>query len=441
MFRRSPLRSTGANAFAFAAALFLLSVLAPAYSQTMDFERQRARAMLSAIKEDIKKNYFDPNFRGIDLEARFKKADEDIKAAAALGQITTIIAQTLLDLHDSHTYFVPPSRYYQTEYGWRMQMIGDKCYVVAVKPGTDAASKGLKEGDQLVSVNGYNPTRDSLWILNYFYNTLAPQRQMKLVVQGPDGALRPLEVAAKVEQGKKLLRDTDYYSMIRAYENEAHMNRHIYYEGLDGDVFLWKMPQFDLDNEDVDKMMSKVKKHKALILDLRGNGGGYEITMQRLLGHLFDRDINIGDLKGRKESKPVLAKTRGADNFKGKLVVLIDSRSGSAAEVVARVVQLEKRGTVIGDRSAGAVMRAKFYEHAHGQDIVLYYGVSVTDSDLVMTDGKSLEGAGVVPDSVMLPTAADLAARRDPVLAHAASLVGLEINAEKAGTLFPFEWK
>jgi hypothetical protein len=80
-------------------------------------------------------------------------------------------------------------------------------------------------------------------------------------------------------------------------------------------------------------------------------------------------------------------------------------------------------------------MRSKVYEHTHGQDIVITYGVSVTDSDLIMTDGKSLEGVGVVPDNLMLPAAADLAAGRDPVLAHAASLVGLELNAAKAGTL------
>lgn len=420
--------------------LIVFAAARPANSQTMGYERDRARTMLNTIKKDIQRNYYDPNFRGVDVEARFKKADEDLKVAASLGQITTIIAQTLLDFHDSHTFFVPPSRYYTTEYGWQMQIIGDKCYVVAVKPGSDAAGKGIKEGDVLVSVNGYKPTRDSLWILNYYYKTLAPQEKMQVVAQSPDGKLRQLEVTAKVEQGKKLLRFEDIYSQIRKYENSAHLSRHRYYE-IGEDVFIWKMPQFDMSGEDVDKMMSKVKKRKAFILDLRGNGGGYETTMQRLIGHLFDRDITIGDLKGRKESKPVLAKTRGDGHFKGQLVVLVDSRSASAAEVVARVVQMEKRGTVIGDRSSGAVMRSRFYQYSHGQDIVINYGVSITDSDLVMTDGKSLEGIGVAPDTLMLPTAADLAAKRDPVLAHAASLVGLQIEAEKAGALFPLEWK
>jgi C-terminal processing protease CtpA/Prc len=57
-----------------------------------------------------------------------------------------------------------------------------------------------------------------------------------------------------------------------------------------------------------------------------------------------------------------------------------------------------------------------------------------------MADGKSLEGTGVTPDETVLPTAEDIAAGRDPVLAYAAKLAGLEIDPVKAGKLFPFEW-
>jgi carboxyl-terminal processing protease len=201
------------------------------------------------------------------------------------------------------------------------------------------------------------------------------------------------------------------------------------------------VPAFDLEEPKVDEMVGKFKKHKVLILDLRGNSGGYEITLLRLISNLFDRDIKLGDLITRKPSKPIAAKTRTNGHFPGKLIVLIDSRSGSAAELLARVVQLEKRGIVIGDRSAGAVMRSRTHGHKLGVDVVVYYAASITDADIVMADGKSLERVGVVPDEVKLPSAADLAAKRDPVLSYAASLAAVTITPEKAGTLFPLEWK
>jgi carboxyl-terminal processing protease len=191
----------------------------------------------------------------------------------------------------------------------------------------------------------------------------------------------------------------------------------------------------------VDELMGKVRKSKALIIDLRGNPGGYEETLLRLVGNLFDRDVKVGDIQRRKESKPLVAKTRGSDAYKGKVILLVDSDSGSAAELLARVVQLEKRGTVVGDRTAGAVMRSRGHSHQIGVDTLLLYGTSVTDADIRMADGNSLEKTGVTPDEPALPTGAALRAGRDPVLAFAASLAGVQMDSEKAGALFPLRWK
>lgn len=410
------------------------------------FDRARGSTMLNVIKSDLRKNYYDPNFHGVDIDARFKQADEKIKTATSLGQIFGIIAQALIDLNDSHTYFIPPGRSYTTEYGWNMQMIGDKCYVVAVKPGSDAEAKGLKEGDEVYTIDGIGPTRENMWKIHYMYQALRPRPGMRLVVIKPDGKQQQLDVMAKVKQGKQVMDLTgegsgsDIFDLIRQQENEERLQRHRYYE-IGDELIIWKMPAFDLEDAKVDDMVGKAKKRKALILDLRGNGGGYEKTLLRMVSNFFDRDIKLGEVKRRKETKPLAAKTRGDNIFSGKLIVLIDSRSGSAAELFSRVVQLEKRGTVIGDVSAGAVMRSKLHDHEAGLDTVIFYGASITDADIVMSDGKSLEHIGVIPDETKLPTPAELAAKLDPVMVYAASLAGVSISPEKAGGLFPIEWR
>ena len=185
-----------------------------------------------------------------------------------------------------------------------------------------------------------------------------------------------------------------------------------------------------------------MKGAEALILDLRGNPGGYVVTLKKLVSHFFDQEVKIADLVGRKdEMKPMVAKRR-SNPFAGKVVVLIDSASGSAAEIFARVMQLEKRGVVIGDQSSGSVMQSRKHVSEFGNDSrVVLFGASVTNADVIMKDGRSLERVGVTPDERLLPTAEDLATGRDPVLAKAAAMLGVPLDPVAAGKLFPIEWK
>lgn len=423
-------------------ALVVIGSVQSVNAQTLGFQRDRSREMLEVIKRDLQKNYYDPSFHGVNIEAVFKEADELLKKADSHGQMYGIIARALLQLNDSHTYFVAPSRVSRTDYGWVMQAMGEKCYIAAVQPGSDAALKGVKPGDLVLSIDGMNPERNNLWLIQYLY-FLRPQTTTQFVIQSPNQQPREVAVDAAVRQGNKITDLTDYNDFMRLIleeEKDSRIRRHRYIEM--GDALIWKMPAFDLPAEKIDEMGDTIRKHQALILDLRGNGGGAEETLLRFIGNLFDHDVKVGDLSRRKELKPLIAKTRGADRvFKGKVVILVDSGSGSSSELLARVIQLEKRGTVIGDRSAGAVMRARYSSRTVGVDTVAFYGFSVTDADLVMGDGKSLEHLGVQPDELMIPSPSDLQAGRDPVLARAAELVGLKVDATKAGMIFPIEWR
>lgn len=396
--------------------------------------------MLKIIRDDVKEHYYDPTFHGLNLDDKFRTADEKIKQATSNSQVFTIIAQTLMELNDSHTFFLPPPRGFRIEYGWQMQMIGDKAYVIAVKPGSDAEAKGLKIGDTVHLIDGFKPARENMWILNYLFRALSPRSTQRLAIQSPSGPSRELEIAAKVREGQKLLDLTNTVqrqNYLIELQSREHLTRHRFVE-LGNDLLIWKMPQFDLSDKELEGVMGRVKKHNALILDLRGNAGGYIDTMRYLVGYFLDDEIKIGDIKGRKETKSLVSKKAGA--FEGKLIVLVDSDSASASEIFARMMQLQKRAVVIGDRTSGSVMVSRQYPRSIGTDTVVFYGTSITEADIIMPDGQSLEHAGMTPDEMMLPTGEDLAAGRDPIMTRAAALVGIKIDPEKAGTFFPIEW-
>ena len=422
----------------------LLTSVAIAHAQKVESkDRDRGQIMLEFIKDELKKNYYDPNFRGMNLDARFKTASEKIKEATSVGQIFGVIAQVLVDLDDTHTYFIPPSRTVETDYGWTMMAIGDRCYVSSVDEGSDAEAKGVKPGDEVLQAGGYGAERANLWKIIYLFNTLRPQPGIRVVLRSPNAQPREVDLLAKQKQGQRVTDLTDYnvyMDMVRKAQRDARLGRDLFMSFRD-EVLIWKMNEFDLSEAQVDDAMSRARKHKTLILDLRGNSGGWVTTITRLVSNLFDRDVKIADSKFRKETKPLIAKTRGEKAFAGKLIVLVDSRSASAAELLARTVQLEKRGIVIGDRTAGAVMTSRMYPHQVGIDVVIFFAVSVTVSDLIMADGNSLEHHGVTPDELKLPTAEDLANNRDAVLSYAASLSGVVLDPVEAGKFFPVELK
>jgi C-terminal processing protease CtpA/Prc len=422
---------------------FLLLVPISWSQQMSNFDRDRAQAILQTISSDVKKHYYDPKFHGQDWDATVSQTKDKIAKETFFNMSMSHIAAALDTLHDSHTFLLPPQHAYRHDYGWQYQIVGDRCFVTRVRPGSDAETKGVKAGDEILTINGYNVNRDDLWKIQYVFSVLRPQPALHMELRDPAGQERKVEVAAKVVEQKRLTDltssgATDIWDMVRKEETQEHLMRARYFE--EGDrLMVLKVPEFAFSLSEVDTMIDKARKHQSLIIDLRGNPGGSVDTLKYLVGGMFDHEVKVADRVGRKESKPEVAKSI-RNTFNGKLIVLVDSRSASAAEMFARIMQLEGRGTVLGDHSSGSVMEARHYNEKLGTETMIFFGASVTEWDLIMKDGKSLERNGVTPDQLILPTAQDLASGRDPVLAQAAGILGVTMTPETAGKAFPFEW-
>jgi C-terminal processing protease CtpA/Prc len=422
------------------------SLATPAYPQQISgADRDRAQTMLQDISNDIRRHYYDPKYNGVDWEARVQEAAKQIDQSPSLNMALSHLAAALDSLNDSHVFLLPPQRSYRIDFGYQTQMVGDNCYIIRVRPGSDAETKGLKSGDKVLEINGYAPTRDTLWKMDYVYRHLRPQQQMILKLRHPDGQLTEVTIENRLKQLKKVDDLTggdgaiDIWNMIRQDQNEGHLMRARHVE-VSNELMILKVPEFSFSPSEVADMIDKARKVEVLIVDLRGNPGGSTETLENFLSGVFDHETKIGDVIGRDNKKPWVAKPKGHSVFSGKVVVLVDSASASASELFARVIQIEKRGVVLGDQTSGSVMRARRYSYKVGLDTVVYFGASITDANIVMTDGKSLEHTGVTPDELILPTADDLATGRDAVIVRAAEIAGVKLTAEAAGKLFPYEW-
>jgi C-terminal processing protease CtpA/Prc len=396
--------------------------------------RERGLAILLNIKEAIEERYYDKTYNGIDLDARFKSAAERIRKLDANWQIYRVIAQVVLDFDDSHTIFYPPERLKRVQYGFSLQMIGETCYVVDVKKGSDAESKGLKVGDVVNRIGSFRPDRSNLWKINYLYYSVDPQEVLKLSVLGADNTPKDVEI-------KAAFRSEEENELEARKRRKAKLDDPYKCRELNTETIACKLRTFAVGTDRIDKLMKEVSGYKKMILDLRGNDGGYVKTEQYLTGFFFDRDVKIGDLVSRGKTSERLAKPQKNGGFKGELVVLIDSDSRSAAEVFARVIQIEKRGQIVGDVSSGMVMTSQFHSLTTvrpGKPDFEFsvFGLNLTIADLIMSDGNRLEKVGVVPDHPLGPTRTGLANGADPVLAFAAGLLKVKITPEEAGKFY-----
>ena len=426
------------------AALLLLAVTAGSAArpgaqdkQKVDpMDRAGAEAMLMQMRDAVKQYYYDPTFHGIDMDARYKVYLDRVKSAPTLSEATRIIAAYMAGLDDSHTVFLPSRYNFRFSYDYRLQIFGDQCFLTDTRPGSDAANK-LHPGDQVLTLDGYAVTRKDLPELEYYLRALAPHRALDFQLREPSGKGRHEVVNTTIVDLPPVWpRSLSDYRMQSDRVQRAFRNRHTEI----GDAMIWKLPSFVFGEGDIDHLVGIARKHKALVLDLRGNWGGSAEILAYLVGSLFDHDVKLATRVSRKGEKPVFAKSKGRGAFDGKLIVLVDSRSASAAEVLARVVQLEHRGAVVGDRTSGSVMEATFYPFEWGFPQPFHFGAVISTANLIMGDGNSLEKVGVIPDVLLLPSATDLVQGRDPVLSRAAEMAGVELDPAAAGKLFPYEW-
>lgn len=396
--------------------------------------RERGLAMLGEMKEILEEHYYDRKFRGADLKARFQAAKDLIKTLNYNWQIFRVLGQFLLDFDDSHTRFILPPRTDHFEFGFTAQMFGDKCLVVTVKKGSDAEAKGLRVGDELLKIGRYTPTRRDLWKIFYLIYKLTPANTVDLTVRTLEGQETKITVAART------MTEKEYQAELKKRKDDKPVKPFKCQE-INAELIACKLYTFSIEPNQIDKMMKEIGQHKKLILDLRGNHGGWVRTEKYLTSYLFDHEVKMAEEVTRKKTEVRMSGSKKDKAFKGELIILVDSNSESASEMLARVVQLEQRGKIVGDLTSGALMtsiRVGLFGKLSALTVfaTTRYAMSVTIGDIIMKDGNRVEGVGVLPDESIVPTGLALRLKVDPVLSHAATKLGANLTPEKAGEFY-----
>jgi C-terminal processing protease CtpA/Prc len=387
-----------------------------------------ARRYLSDLHADLKRSFYDRNFLGLNVDSLREVAEKEIRNAKSQQERYRAIDRFVAAFNDSHTFFVAPRRIGLGDYHFRIQFIADKAYVVGVDKESLAESAGVRLGDEVLLFDGKPLTRSTFYRIATEFLGSHPIRPLELKLKDSYNAYTDVTVPIDTME---IYRTTGarFRKMLAMYRDSSKLATSHLQATVADSILVWRLPQFTHADKGIGKVVDRARKHSIVILDLRGNPGGSIKTLTNLVGYFVDHDVLVGDLHTRVDTEKFIAKPK-KNRFEGRLMILVDSETGSAAEVFARLMQIERRGVVYGDQTAGAVMASYFYQY--GDDA----GASITISDFVLYNGERLEQVGVKPDVPLVLTAAHIASQTDPILSFALLKAGARVAPATAAKIF-----
>ncbi len=160
----------------------------------------------------------------------------------------------------------------------------------------------------------------------------------------------------------------------------------------------------------------------GLILDLRGDPGGYLDVAVNLAGWFLPRGTVVVKEAGRQGISDTLRADGNAALAKVPVVVLIDNGSASASEILAGALRDDRGAKLVGEQSFGKGTVQEFVDLSDGSVIKL------TIAHWVLPSGKILENGGLVPDYPVPISDAQAAAGEDPQLAKAIQVLQSEMK-------------
>lgn len=156
----------------------------------------------------------------------------------------------------------------------------------------------------------------------------------------------------------------------------------------------------------------KTKNVKGVVLDLRGNGGGYVTAAQAVAGIWLDKQLVTSERSNGRVNDEL--KSTGTPILNGvKTVVLVNASSASASEIVAGALHDHKAATLLGETTFGKGSVQKLISLPDEATL------KVTVARWYTPSGVNISEKGITPDQAVARTADDINAGRDPQLAAA----------------------
>lgn len=238
--------------------------------------------------------------------------------------------------------------------GVEYQIIDDTAVIMMVHHGGPASKAGIKPGDLLIAIDGEDAA-----------GTHISNQWISKRVRGPGGTGVELTFIRRLEKAPIAI------TVIRGTISTHSLEAAFMLTDRTGYIRLNRFMRTTV--SEFEEAVSSLRKQgmRRLVLDLRGNSGGYLMAAVELTDHFLPRNRLIVYTEGEHHPRLEYTSTSKGKFKRGKLVVLIDERSASASEIVTGAIQDWDRGVVVGRRTYGKGLVQKPYSFSDGSAVRL----------------------------------------------------------------------
>lgn len=367
-------------------------------AHTLSTRGQSHRDTFEQVWQIVNDNFFDPNFNGISWQDIHEKYRPPASQTRSKAELAEVINQMLAELRTSHTHFYTSDEpeYYQilgiflprnpelqrqlenslpegkpqySGIGIFTKQRNGSTFISAVLDGSSASEAGLLVGDRLLSVEGqpFHPIQSFRGKEN---------QPVKLLIQrsSTPGNYQEIIVTPTILDGMTMFLDAMKAS-VQVVEQAGRKVGYIHLWSYAGEQFQKQL--------EAELFYGRLKDVNSFVLDLREGWGGASASY---LNIYTPRNIKItGTARNRTPSTSSSAWSR-------PVVMLVNEESRSGKEILAYGFRKYGIGTVVGTKTAGAVVQGNLFAMDDGS--VLYLAVANVHLD----EDQRIEGVGVQPD-------------------------------------------
>lgn len=362
-------------------------------------------AIFETVWQRVNDTFPDPMFGGTDWTALHDRYAPLIASAKGDEEFFLTLNRMLWELDASHLMVIPSRpifnlarAYAEGGIGVDVRMIDGEAVITRVVSSSPADRAGLRPGIIFREVDGstvqqieavdhefwmppYNQrAREASLALSVLLRTYGdPGTKLSVVYEDHEGSHQADLVRARREGMSVLLEGFPPNFLEVESRRMVHNIGYVRFNAFD--------PALQ------DRMLAAVDGQSdaaGLIIDLRGNSGGFFQVRMALLERLVHDRVLLGSQEGRQYTEEIYLDPAPV-TYNGPIVVLVDELTASSSEEVAGSLQAIGRATIVGTQTPGKVLIAAT---AQLPTATFIYPVAI----FRLPDGTVLEGRGVIPD-------------------------------------------